>query len=499
MQLPALAIRNHQFTTVFFLLLVMLGLVSFLTMPRSEDPQFDFSAAIIKVVSPGTIPMDMEKLVVDPIEAALNELEDIKNIKTNVEDGLSAIRIEFLYGTDPDEKYDEVVASIARIRDDLPSSIVALKIDKISPADVSILQLALVSNQASYAELKRHAETLEQRLERVSGVKRVDVEALPELEVHIKVNQRQMNALGISLDEIFTAVQNAAQNLPGGHANGGDRRFTVRTSGDYQSLQQIEDTVIRGSQGKFIYLRDVAQIDMGETLPTYRAKLNGEKAVFVSVVQRKGSQIFNVMSGIQAQIDKYQPRIPSKIKLLTVMDQSVSVERQISGFFNSLNQGLILVAILSIIVLGFKPSLVVVSAVPLSIFIAIGWVDLTGFGLQQMSIVGLVIALGLLVDNAIVVVENVSRHLREGSTPNEAAVKGSSQVAWAVASGTLTTVLSFLPMLIMQNGSGTFMRAMPVTVVVTLFASLLIALALTPLLASKLGSSANKPPVRKRN
>ena len=492
MQLPALAIRNHQFTTVLFLLLVMLGVVSFFTMPRSEDPQFDFSAAVIKVVSPGTIPMDMEKLVVDPIEEALNELEDIKNVKTNVEDGLSVIRIEFLYGTDPDEKYDEVVASIARIRSDLPASIVALKIDKISPADVSILQLALVSEQASYAELKRHAEALEQRLERASGVKRVDVEALPQLEVQIKVDQRQVNALGISLDEVFAAVQSAAQNLPGGHANGGDRRFTVRTSGDYQSLQQIEDTVIRGSQGKFIYLRDIAQISHGETIPTYRAKLNGEKAVFISVVQRKGSQIFNVMENIQAQIDKYQPRIPSEIKLLTVMDQSVSVERQISGFFDSLNMGLILVAVLSIIVLGFKPSLVVVSAVPLSIFIAIGWVDLTGFGLQQMSIVGLVIALGLLVDNAIVVVENVSRHLRDGDTPTEAAVKGNSQVAWAVASGTLTTVLSFLPMLIMQNGSGTFMRAMPVTVVVTLFASLLIALTLTPLLASKLGDSAKK-------
>lgn len=492
MQLPALAIRNYQFTIVLFLLLVMLGVLSFFTMPRSEDPQFDFSAAVIKVVSPGTIPMDMEKLVVDPIEEALNELEDIKNVKTNVEDGLTVIRIEFLYGTDPDDKYDEVVASIARIRSDLPDSIVALKIDKISPADVSILQLALVSNQASYAELKRHAEALEQRLERASGVKRVDVEALPQLEVQIKVDQRQVNALGISLDEVFAAVQGAAQNIPGGHANGGDRRFTVRTSGDYQSLQQIEDTVIRGSQGKFIYLRDIAQISQGETIPTYRAKLNGERAVFVSVVQRKGSQIFNVMENIQAQIDSYKPRIPSGIKLLTVMDQSVSVERQISGFFDSLNMGLVLVAILSMIVLGFKPSLVVVSAVPLSIFIAIGWVDLAGFGLQQMSIVGLVIALGLLVDNAIVVVENVSRHLREGDTPTEAAVKGSSQVAWAVASGTLTTVLSFLPMLIMQNGSGTFMRAMPVTVVVTLFASLLIALTLTPLLASKLGNSAKK-------
>lgn len=492
MQLPALAIRNHQFTWVVFLLLVVLGIVSFFTMPRSEDPQFDFSAVVIKVVNPGTTPLDMEKLVVDPIEEVINELEDLNNVKTNVEDGLAVIRAEFLYGTDPEEKYDDVVSAVSRIRDSLPSSIVALEIDKISPADVSILQMALVTDQADYLALKRHAEAIEQKLERVAGVKRVDVEALPDLEVQIRVDQRQVNALGISLDEIFTAVQNSAQNLPGGHASGGDRRFTVRTSGDYQSLEQIRDTVIRGSQGKFIYLRDVAKVYLEETLPTYRAELNDQKAVFISVVQRKGSQIFSVMEGINLAVDDYRKKLPDEIKMHVVMDQSESVERNISGFFSSLNQGLLLVGILSLIVLGLKPTLVVISAIPLSIFIAIGWVDLTGFGLQQMSIVGLVIALGLLVDNAIVVVENVSRHLRDGDTPIDAAIKGSSQVAWAVASGTLTTVLSFLPMLLMQNGSGTFLRAMPVTVVVTLFASLLIALTLTPLLASKLGGSAKK-------
>ncbi|WP_430459964.1 efflux RND transporter permease subunit [Thalassolituus sp. LLYu03] len=491
MKLPELAVRNHQFTWVLFLLLVLLGVVSFFTMPRSEDPQFDFSAAVIKVVNPGTTPLDMEKLVVDPIESALNELDDLREIKTEVEDGLAVIRVEFLYGTDPEDKYDDVVGAVAEVRDDLPASIVTLDIDKISPADVSILQLALVSDEADYLELKKHAEVLEQKLERVSGVKRVDIAALPTLEVQIQVDQRKVNGLGISLDEIYAAVQSAAQNLPGGHANAGDRRFTVRTSGDYESLDAIGDTVVRAVNNRLIYLRDIANVSLTESLPSYRARLNGEKSVFISVVQRKGSQIFQVREGIQQVLDAYTGhRLPSHIKLTTVMDQSLSVERQIDGFFSNLNQGLILVAVMSLIVLGFRPALVVVAAVPLSIFIAIGWLDLTGFGLQQMSIVGLVIALGLLVDNAIVVVENVARHLRDGDTPTDAAVKGSSQVAWAVASGTLTTVLSFLPMLLMQNGSGTFMRAMPVTVVLTLFASLLVALTLTPLLASKLGKAA---------
>lgn len=493
MQLPELSVRNHQFTWVLFLLLVLLGVVSFFTMPRSEDPQFDFSAAVIKVVNPGTTPLDMEKLVVDPIESELNELDDLREIKTEVEDGLAVIRVEFLYGTDPEDKYDDVVGAVAKVRDDLPASIVTLDIDKISPADVSILQLALVSDEADYLELKKHAEALEQKLERVSGVKRVDIAALPPLEVQIQVDQRKVNGLGISLDEIYSAVKSAAQNLPGGHANAGDRRFTVRTSGDYESLAAIGDTVVRALNNRLIYLRDIADISLTESLPSYRARLNGEKAVFLAVVQRKGSQIFQVRDGIQQVLDAYQQKhLPAFIQLKNVMDQSLSVKRQIDGFFSNLNQGLILVAVMSLIVLGFRPALVVVAAVPLSIFIAIGWLDLTGFGLQQMSIVGLVIALGLLVDNAIVVVENVARHLRDGDSPTEAAIKGSSQVAWAVASGTLTTVLSFLPMLLMQNGSGTFMRAMPVTVVLTLFASLLVALTLTPLLASKLGSSAGR-------
>ena len=495
MQLPAIAIRNHQFTLVIFLLLLLLGVLSFFTMPRSEDPQFDFSAAVIKVVSPGTTPVDVEKLIVDPIEESLNELDDIKKIKTIIEDGLGVIRIEFLFGTDPDEKFDDVESAVGRIRDQLPQSVVALEIDRISPSDVSILQLALVNDAAKqptdYQQLKKHADALEQKLERAYGVKRVNVEALPSLEVQIQVDQKKVNALGISLDEIFLAIQSASSNIPGGHVNAELRRFTVKTSGDYQSLEQIKRTVVRGVNGKFIYLRDIANVTLTDPLPSYRAKFNGQDAVFISVVQRQGTQIFKVMEGVKNIVSTYQATMPDNLALQTVMDQSASVEKQVGNFFDNLNQGLILVALLTLIVLGLKPALVVVTAIPMSIFIAIGWVDLAGFGLQQMSIVGLLIALGLLVDNAIVVVENVTRHLRHGDSPTKSAISGSSEVAWAVVSGTLTTVLSFFPMLMMQTGSGTFIRAMPVTVVLTLFASLFIALMLTPLLASRLGKSAN--------
>ena len=493
MKLPSLAIRNHQFTWIAFLLLVILGSVSFLTMPRSEDPQFNFSAAMIMVVDPGTTPTDMEKLVVDPIESAVNELDDVNEIKTNIEDGMAMIRVEFLYGTDPDDKYDDVVSAVERVRADLPSSLSLLKIDKISPTDVTTLQLALTSEQADYLELKKHAEALEKKLERVSGVKKVNIDALAAMEVQIQVQQRKANALGISLAEIAQQVQNSAQNLPGGHVHADGRRFTVRTSGDYESLEAIENTVIRAENGRMIYLHDLAHVTLTEGLPSYKARYNGTKAVFLGVLQREGTQIFQVKDGIDRVLAEYQPRLPEYIAIQTVMDQAASVDRQIGGFFDSLYQGLLLVAIMSLLVLGFRPALVVVAAIPMSIFIAIGWVDIAGFGLNQMSIVGLVIALGMLVDNAIVVVENVGRHLRGGATPKQAAIQGATQVGWAVASGTVTTVLAFLPLMLMQNGSGTFLRAMPVTVVLTLFASLLVALSLTPLLASRLGGFDSTP------
>lgn len=498
MQLPELAIRNYKLTVVFFMLLLVLGVVSFLTMPRSEDPQFNFPAAVIKIVAPGTTPLDIEKLIVDPIESQLNELDDIFEFKTNIEDGLAFIRIEFLFSTDPDDKYDDVVNAVAQVRADLPNSIAHLSVEKLTPSDVNIMQLALVSEQADYLELKKHAEALEKQLERVSGVRRTGIDALPQMEVQIQVEQRKANALGISLAEIAQVIQQSAQNIPGGYAESGERRFTVRTSGDYESLEQIENTVVRATGSKIIYLRDLAHVSLTESLPIYKARFNGEKAVFLSAVQREGTQIFKVREDIEQVLETYKSRLPEYIRMELALDQADSVEFQITSFFSSLKQGLLLVAIMTFLVLGFKPAMVVVTAIPLSIFIAIGWVDLSGFGLHQMSIIGLVIALGMLVDNAIVVVENVGRHLREGKTPTDAAIAGSNQVAMAVVSGTLTTVLAFVPLIMMQNGPGTFLRAMPVTVVLTLVASLFIALGLTPLLASRLGTSVNSTPYLQR-
>ncbi|MCK4755189.1 MAG: efflux RND transporter permease subunit, partial [Calditrichia bacterium] len=233
------------------------------------------------------------------------------------------------------------------------------------------------------------------------------------------------------------------------------------------------------------YLKDLAEISYDYEDNTYFARFKGKKAVFVTISQKIGTNIFTIRDALEDKITAFQTNLPAKIELDTVFDQSESVGYRLNGFFLNLFQGLILVGLVVLMAVGLRASGIVILAIPVSIMIGIGFVDLSGYGLEQMSIAGLVIALGLLVDNAIVVIENISRFMKMGYSNKEAAVKGTSQIAWAVVSSTTTTVLAFIPIMMMQNITGDFIRSMPVTVVYTLSASLLISLILTPYLSTK--------------
>ena len=486
MKLPYHALNNPQFTLVLLILVLSLGAFSFFSMPRSEDPQFDFASSTIVAVYPGTTPVDMEKMIVDPIEDAINELEDVKEIQFNIRDGLATGYVEFLYGSDPDDKYDDVQRTLAEIRGQLPAGLRKLEVKRNSPSNVTMFQVALVSEFEKYAELKIIAEKLEKRFERVSGVKKVETWGYPDQQVQIVIDPDKMLTLNISIDQLSDAIVSTAKNIPGGHVNMGTRRFNVRSSGDYESLDQIGWTVVKSVGDNLIYLKDVANILKADEIQTYRTRFNGKRCVFVTVVQRQESNIYQVTEGLNKALAKYSEELPAGVTSEIVLEQAESVTKRINGFFLNLMQGLALVAIVVVLVLGFRASLIVTAAIPLSILIAVGWLDLTGFGLQQMSIVGLVIALGLLVDNAIVVIENIGRHIDKGERGLAAVAAGASEVGWAVVSGTVTTVLSFLPIAWLQTDTGTFIRSMPLTVIFALISSLVIALTITPLLSGKI-------------
>ncbi|MEO1077328.1 MAG: efflux RND transporter permease subunit, partial [Bacteroidota bacterium] len=486
MNLPKLAIENYQFTLVVVLLATLLGVQSFLSMPRSEDPQFDIATSRVIAVFPGANPEDVESLVVDPLEAALYELDDLKKLETTIQDGLAVVVAEFEAYADADETHDEVTQAVAQVRPTLPDGVAAVNIIQTSPTDATIFQVALTSETASYRALKREAERLEDAFEQVAGVQRATVWAIPDPEVRVSLDLEAMRARGVTLGEVMQAVQGQAQNLPGGTVDAGTKRFTIQTSGDYASLDEIAQTVVRAADGQALYLRDLADVGIAYADDTHRARLNGARAAFVTIVQREGTNIFDVRAGLDEALAVVTPTLPDDISLAVAFDQSESVDRRVGGFFGNLLQGVLLVGIVVLLALGFRASLIVMLAIPSSILIAINWLDFADYGLQQISIVGLVIALGLLVDNAIVVTENVARYLREGYGRFEAAVAGTREVALPIVAATATSVLAFVPMISIQSGTGDFIRSMPLTVVFALGASLVLSLTLTPMLASRL-------------
>ena len=485
MKTPEIAILNHQFTLMFYLLLGLLGVVSFLSMPRSEDPMFDFPIVVVTVVYPGTQPEDLETLVLEPLEEAIGELEDIEKIQSDIEDGLVSIEIHFLQGSDADDVYDDVEQVVNRTRTQLPAEIARINVRKASPSNVNIFQVALVSEDASYRDLKRYADQLENRFERVAGVMKSDKWAIPHQQLLIRYDLPKMRLLGVSPDQLSAVIGGSAKNIPAGHIDVGSRRFNLRTSGDFDDLEQIRNLVVTSRDGHQLYVKDIAVVEFADDQPVYLARYQGERCVFVTVQQQKGVHIFTVSEQLQQQLDEFSQLLPEHISAVSVTRQADSVRLRVNGFFYSLLQGLVLVGLVVLLTVGLRPAILVLVAIPLSLAVGISWIDYAGYGLQQMTIVGLVIALGLLVDNAIVVITNVIHFRRQGYSAIESSIRGATGVSWALASGTITTLLAFFPMVMMQSNTGAFIRSMPLSVIFVLIASLFIAITLTPLLAAK--------------
>jgi len=490
MKLPKLAIGNAQFTLTIFLLLVLIGVVSYLNMPRSEDPQFDLPVTLIEVIYPGASPSDIETLVVDPLEEEIAEIENIKKIEAKIHNGAVRITIDFLYGTDAEAAFNKVKQAVSTVRPNLPDGIAELLVLKATPSSVAIMQLALWSEPTDYKTMELHAKLLEKRLETIASVRKASIWGYPRQIVAVDINLPLLKYYGLALTDVTQILQGRALNITPGFVDASTRRFNVKASGNFTNVDEIENTVISDSNianaNGILKIKDVAAVSFTDAEPSYLAYFDDTPAIFITVEQREKTNIFVLTDEINQEIEQFTQSLPSGVKIDKLFQQADSVHVRVNGFFDNLTQGLVIVGLMALLFLGIREALVVIIAIPISFLMAIGWLDFSGYGLQQMSIVGLIIALGLLVDNAIVVTESIHRENKLGNDINNAAAIGTTKVAWAIASGTITTMLAFLPMLMIQSNTGDFIRSMPVTVVLVLLASLLVALTLTPLLASKL-------------
>ena len=486
MRLPKLAIANYQFVLIVVFLAVVMGVFSVLTMPRSEDPNLELPFFRIVIVYPGTSPEDMEELVANPVEDALKDLDDIDDLKTSIKEGVVIARVEAEFGIDVEDKYDEVVAAISGVSDELPEDLFSLDIFKFNPDErVLIQQFALVSETASFHNMVELAEDFEDEIETFKFVKDVDIVAYPEEEVRVSLDFQKMANQNISLNQVVGTLSGNNVNIPGGDVNAADKSFNIKSTGGYKALDEIRNTVISANGNSLVYLKDIANVNFDYEDQDWVARMNGSRCIYLNVTQKGGSNLLQLTEDINAKVEEFKSQLPEGITVIPAFEQAPAVANRINSFFNSLVQGVLLVGLIIFIFLGFRPSLVIMTVIPLSIIMAIGVIDAYDYGLQQISIAALVIALGLLVDNGIVVIENIVRFQKMGFSLKEAAAKGTSEVGWAVVSSTVTTLLAFFPLTQLESGPGEFLRSLPFTVIFVLIASLILALTFTPIMAGR--------------
>jgi multidrug efflux pump subunit AcrB len=484
MNIPSFSIKNYQFTLTAFTFLLVMGITSFLNMPRREDPALDIPNIVVIAVYPGANPTDIESQVVDVLEESINELDDLKEVQTTIRDGVAISEIEFNFGVDTDGKYDEVLRQVNQVRSDLPEGLYQLDVRQYSTNTVNIMQLALVSETADYARMKAEAEKAKKSIEQVGGVRKVEIDAYAEQQVRIALNPSKMEQLGITLSDIENAVRSNNANIPGGAVKVSNKLFNIKTSGSYNDLEEIRNTVVGAYQGKIIYLKNIAAVFFDYEDERWLARYNGQRCIYVNVQQKEGYNIYDVTEPVKEAMAELD--FGKDIQVEYIADQSVSVTERVSGFLGNLVQGILLVGAIIFLVLGIRSASIVMLAIPFSILIGLWVVDQGDFALQQMSIAGLVVALGLLVDNSIAIIENIERFLGLGYSRTEAAIKGTQQLVAPMASATLTTILAFVPIVMMPETTGAFIKALPITVIATLAASFLVAVTLTPYVASKI-------------
>ncbi len=485
MKIANYAVKNYQFTLIMFIMVVVVGVVTIMTMPRAEDPDMNAPQFPIIAVYPGTSPEDMEELVVKPVEKRLYELENVRKINTSISDGLAVFAVYYKYGVNVDEKYSEIVRELNSIKGDLPKEVIKLEAQKATPSGTNVLQMALISNNASLDVLKTTAERLQEDLEKVTSLKKVTISGLPDAQVKIDLNIEKMAQMQVSPDRVLQAIQSEIANIPGGSIVENSKSYNIITSGNYQNIDEIKNTIVFSYQGKNVFLRDVANVYFDYAPENHITRLNQNRCLFVTAAQKSGENIAKTQSNYLPVIEQFKKTLPKNIDLVVNFDQAENVNTRLSGLMKDFIIAILLVA-LTLLPLGLRAASIVMISIPLSLAIGIILLNIMGYSLNQLSIVGLVVALGLLVDDSIVVVENIERWMRDGYSRLDATLKATNQIGMAVLGCTVTLIIAFMPLVFLPEASGEFIRSLPMAVIFCIVASLVVSLTVVPFLSSRL-------------
>jgi len=483
MRITDFAVKNYPFTLIVFLLISVIGAFTVINMPRAEDPELNAPIFPVTIIYPGTSPVDIEELVIKPMEKALYGLENIRRLKSIIGDGYAVIRVEFKYGVDVNEKYQELVRELASLKGKLPSDMDLPTVEKVSPSNVNVIQTALISETATWKQLKMEADKLAEALEKIPALKNIEIAGLPEEQIQISLDFERMARLGVSQQAVISNLQSELANIPSGSIDVGNRYFNVKSSGNFREVEEIKNTLVYSANNRNVQLRDIANVSMTFAERDHITRLNGHRGIFVVAAQKSKENIAATQLAYQPILEKFKKSLPSNIDMIHHFDQAEVVQKRLSGLGFDFIWAILLVAF-TLLPLGFRPAIIVMISIPLSLSIGIIILNYLGYSLNQLSIVGLVVALGLLVDDSIVVIENIERWMLNGYSRKDAVLKATSQIGTAVLGCTATLIIAFLPLIFLPEASGEFIRSLPISVIASVLASLLVSLTIIPFLGN---------------
>ncbi len=491
MKIIELAVRRWQVTLVAFLLLVLLGFNAFRGIPRAVDPYFPIPATLVIVTLPGADASEIEETVAKPIERALQGLDSVRDIRSTSTDGIASVSVSFDYGTDAEQALDRTVREVNALRPQLPTGINRIDMRRPRTTEAAITQIALVSDTASWRRMEKYAEDLRDRISILRSVRNTQLYGLAAPEVRIALDPARMAERKLAPAALANAISQGGTDVPAGAVTAGNRRFNVQSGGAYRSLETIRAIPLRGGDGQLLTVGDVASVDWAEAEQLHITRLNGKRAVFIGVRQKDGVDTLALRDALKEVKAKFRPTLPPDITMVSVFDQSNDIERKLNqlGLDFLIALGLVLLTLLP---LGPRASLVVMISIPTSLAIGVLALDLLGFSLNQLAVAGFIVALGLLVDDSIVVTENIERHIRMGEERVTAAIKGTREIAMAVLGSTGVLLFAFLPLAKLPETAGDFTRSLPAAVLVTVSASLLVSLTIVPFAASRILSAHKK-------
>jgi len=484
-RLIAFAVHRWQLTLVVFALVAALGAQAFLAIPRSVDPHFKAPFVLIIAILPGADPTDIEQTVAKPIEEALAGLDNITELQSSSSDGQAVITAEFTWESDPDRNYDEAVREVNAIRSQLPDGIRRLEFRRFRTTEAVVVQYAIVSDTASWRRMEKLGQDLQEAFLRQPGVRSAQVWGLPRPEMRVSVDLGRLAELGIPVTLVTDALRVGGTDLPPGPLRVGEQRLNLRAGGAFRSVEEVRAVPLRAGNGSVVRIGDVAVVGWETGERVHATRLNGKRAIWVTATQKDGANVLDVQRRLAAASDSYRQTLAPDMRLELAFDQSEDVKRKLALLARDFALALALV-LLTLLPLGLRASAVVMVSVPLSLAVGVLVMNMLGYTLNQLVITGFIVALGILVDDSIVVVENISRHLRMGYARTAAAIAGTQQIAVAVVGCTAVLVFAFLPLTALPGGAGKFVRGLPLAVIATVVASLVISLTIIPFLASRI-------------